>query len=97
MQRAPSTPGAPALRARAPRRRASASPTSALVEEDLPVQVRALDHVVVAEPERADARARERERRRAPEAADADQQDACARARRRRHRAASAKYSSRLK
>ena len=31
-----------------------------VVEEDLPVQVRALDHVVVAQPERPHARARER-------------------------------------
>lgn len=46
-----------------------------VVEEDLPVEVRALDHVVVGEPERAHAGAGQHHRRGASEASDADEED----------------------
>jgi hypothetical protein len=66
-----------------------------VLEEDLPVQVRPLDDVVVAKTERADAGVRQREGGGAPEAPRAD--DEHARVPPAHARASLGKYSSRLK
>jgi hypothetical protein len=73
--------------------RALRGPDVGVLEEDLAMEIRAVDDVVVAQTERPHAGAHERQRRRTTETADADDQHPSVPA----VHGASGKYSSRLK